>query len=44
MVRYLAERQVTTLEAVQDFQELDFHFDRERSQETALVFVKAPKM
>lgn len=39
MVRYLAEHQVTTVQAIRDFDHPDYQFDEQRSTATQLVFI-----
>lgn len=40
LVRFMAENQVETVEAIQDFSALGFHFDAEHSSDTRYVFVR----
>lgn len=43
MVRFLARRQAEDLETVKEFDCLDYRFDKERSDERTLVFIKEKK-
>lgn len=40
MVRYMAEHQVQTVEALTEFDQPDYHFDAQRSTATHLVFLR----
>jgi cytoplasmic iron level regulating protein YaaA (DUF328/UPF0246 family) len=40
MVRFMAEHQIEDVEAIKAFDRLDYHYAKERSDETTYVFIK----